>query len=540
MSAFAQTLFSYLDAAVRKNSLRVTSLGGYAGSNGGTGAPVGGYSGYLPQGRAAFDTTEAETMYYPTAVISGIVVPSGASLVDNLNRIRYRIAQLETGAGATGLDIQESGIAVATDVSIINFIGAGVTVVTSGVTVTISGGGGGDSENIHNTWYGYNALENIDYDNGGEFNTAIGINSQFTNTVGGENVSVGEESLYSLTEGWDNIAIGYEALHETTEAYENIAIGSYSMYDNLEGSDNVAVRYNSLTDNTYGNNNVAIGYDSMPQNTEGFNNIGIGYGALHGNKEGIYNIGIGSSANVGTTYGRDNIGIGYNSLLYNGFGKYNVAIGSDALYNARTTYGYIYVISDYSGTVGGTVRATVTTTTTTGTVAGVRIAGTTTYDGTYTITFIDSTHFYFTHAFGATSSGAWAVEGKCDYNVAIGYTAGKTVYSGTLNTFIGTEAGHNALQKVDPTNSTAIGYGAYTTKDNQVVLGNTSVIETVLHGEMINPYYTTSGFLQNSTSGIITTHPYGASGSFTSQDGKTITWPTDSRQRDKISEGFAP
>ena len=67
-------------------------------------------------------------------------------------------------------------------------------------------------------------------------------------------------------------------------------------------------------------------------------------------------------------------------------------------------------------------------------------------------------------------------------NTAIGGYAGLTQTTGTNNTFVGYSAGYNASQKVDATNSTAIGNGAYTTASNQVVIGNTSVTETRLRG----------------------------------------------------------
>lgn len=66
------------------------NLGGISWSGGGAGQPPGGFFGVLPQTRVAFDLTEDETNYVPA---------SGASLLDNLNRIRYRIRQLELGGG---------------------------------------------------------------------------------------------------------------------------------------------------------------------------------------------------------------------------------------------------------------------------------------------------------------------------------------------------------------------------------------------------------------------------------------------------------
>ena len=69
-------------------------------------------------------------------------------------------------------------------------------------------------------------------------------------------------------------------------------------------------------------------------------------------------------------------------------------------------------------------------------------------------------------------------------NTAIGDQCGRTITTGTYNTFIGWGAGYNASQVNSVTNSTAIGLQAYTTKDNQVVLGNSNVVETLLRGNV--------------------------------------------------------
>jgi len=89
---FEKTLFSYIDNVRQQQSVRPLSLGGVAGSSGGSGGPTGGAIGQLTQSRVTFDTTEAETWGFVT--VSG--VPSGTSLVTNLNRIRYRLKSLES------------------------------------------------------------------------------------------------------------------------------------------------------------------------------------------------------------------------------------------------------------------------------------------------------------------------------------------------------------------------------------------------------------------------------------------------------------
>lgn len=72
-----------------------------------------------------------------------------------------------------------------------------------------------------------------------------------------------------------------------------------------------------------------------------------------------------------------------------------------------------------------------------------------------------------------------------DENVAAGSAAGASLTGAAArNTFVGTDAGFNALQKVDAVSSTGIGRGAYTTADNQVVIGDSAVTETILQGTL--------------------------------------------------------
>ena len=69
-------------------------------------------------------------------------------------------------------------------------------------------------------------------------------------------------------------------------------------------------------------------------------------------------------------------------------------------------------------------------------------------------------------------------------NAGLGYAAGASVTTGSSNTFLGASAGYSGSQLVSANNSTAIGYGAYTTASNQVVIGNTSVTQTLLNGSV--------------------------------------------------------
>lgn len=123
------------------------NLGGVPGSGGGSGIPLGGFIGQLIQSQVAYDTTEA--------ALQGGPVGSGWSLVDNLNHIRYSIANMSGGVGGgsgvtTPLVIRDEGIQVASGIYVINFTGPSVTATLSSgvVNITISGTGGGAGSGI--------------------------------------------------------------------------------------------------------------------------------------------------------------------------------------------------------------------------------------------------------------------------------------------------------------------------------------------------------------------------------------------------------
>ncbi len=135
---FESQLFQYLENL--KNNLRTQPmfLGGTASWSGGIGGPPGGFIGYLPQTRVAYDFGESATLGTPT---------SGMSLWDNLNHIRYRIQQLEdSGIPSSGVSstliVEENGNVVASGVYILNFVGATVNETGTGeITITIASSG---------------------------------------------------------------------------------------------------------------------------------------------------------------------------------------------------------------------------------------------------------------------------------------------------------------------------------------------------------------------------------------------------------------
>lgn len=118
---FEQIFFNYFEQFKRLQEATPLVLGGVSGAGGGTGGRPGGFVGYLPQTNVAYDMTEAESLYVPD---------SGASLLDNLNHIRYRLANVE-GISA-GLAVYEDGIEIASGVTILDFLMGNITETSPG------------------------------------------------------------------------------------------------------------------------------------------------------------------------------------------------------------------------------------------------------------------------------------------------------------------------------------------------------------------------------------------------------------------------
>jgi len=89
---FPNTLIEILEAYRVRWSVSPIYLGGSQGSSGGTGTPPGGFIGQLIQSRVTYDTTE----------LASSATSGSPSLVDNLNHIRARLADLESGATGGG------------------------------------------------------------------------------------------------------------------------------------------------------------------------------------------------------------------------------------------------------------------------------------------------------------------------------------------------------------------------------------------------------------------------------------------------------
>jgi hypothetical protein len=259
-------------------------------------------------------------------------------------------------------------------------------------------------------------------------NLFFGLNSGKSNSTGFSNMGYGNNCLANNTTGYQNNAQGFESMYVNTTGYSNTAIGSYSLRYNTDGSRNIGLGIYALYSNTTGLSNMGIGCHALQNGTTGNSNVAIGHSAMmNGINTGSYNVGISPNALNLNTSGSYNIAIGWQSLFANTTGKYNTAIGTQCL--------GVNVGNDYNTTVG--------------------IYSLASLNGGYQVT-------------------------------ALGSSAGRSVTTSVNSLYLGYGAGYNASQKVDAANTIVIGYNAYSTTSNSVVLGNSSIITTQLRGRVIS------------------------------------------------------
>lgn len=377
-----------------------------------------------------------------------------------------------------------------------------------------------DSVNNNTSW-GVAALDA----NTATYNTAVGCQALFANTLGGSNTAVGAEALASNTQGNNNTAVGHGALQNNT-AGNNTAVGYNALISCTVGSPNTAVGYLALSTVAGGVNNVAVGNralqstttsqntamgsDVMQNNTTGISNTAMGFSAILNNASGSFNTGIGdsalfnnsagnnavlgASAMVRNTSGTFNTSVGTQSLYYNTTGNNNTALGWQALagnttYGDNTGIGYQALVSNasFSNTAVGSTAMKGNTSGADNTAVGYNALG-----GANTGSSNNAFGLYAlnnnTSGYENTADGVAALQGNTNGagNTGVGWHALISNVTGFNNTALGYNAGTNSSAL---SNTTALGNGALATVSNSVVLGNASVTQTQFNGALM-PYYT--------------------------------------------------
>ncbi|MFZ3012059.1 MAG: hypothetical protein WA060_03665, partial [Minisyncoccia bacterium] len=207
----------------------------------------------------------------------------------------------------------------------------------------------------------------------------------------------------------------------------NLTMGSTATGSG-DASNNTGVGSYSLYSNTTGGSNTAIGMSSLYSNTTGGSNTAIGNSSLYSNTTGNSNTANGYTSLYSNTTGGSNTAIGNQSLRLNSTGSYNTAIGDASLFsttvNYNTAIGYVSLQTNTTGIYNTAV-------------------------GTFAGTYIN---------------GGSPTNTTGDYNVFLGSNT-KPLADNDQNEIV-------------------IGYDATGVGSNSVVLGNDSILTTVLKGKV--------------------------------------------------------
>jgi hypothetical protein len=284
----------------------------------------------------------------------------------------------------------------------------------------------------------------------GQYNTAIGLWSLSSNTIGGGNVAVGQGALYRNVSASYNTAVGYAALGFATTGGTNAAFGGYALA-NATGQGNSAFGQAALTKATTPNGNSAFGYGSLAAATTAYNssafgyqslnavstashNSAFGYQALSANASGSANAAFGTLAMALGNAGAGNSGFGY-SVLRSNTADNNSAFGYRALYSNTTGVG-----NDAFGSNALTLNTTGASNAGFGTSA---LAANTT--ASYNTAFGHEALTANTTGYSNTASGSQALAANTTgaNNTAAGYAALGANTIGDHNTASGVGALHN-------------------------------------------------------------------------------------------------
>lgn len=275
---------------------------------------------------------------------------------------RYQLDQ--QSGGATNIDGLTDGISDGSSV----FLGSGSGALDDGTANANVGVGINvlpvNTTGNYNASIGYGSLfSNIN----GFNNIAVGSNSMYSNKAGGRAVAIGSDAMYYINNKvsplWNNtnIAIGYQTMRGSTNAavntaLNNTAIGYQSMYSFTTGGDNTSLGYQSLYSNTTGTGNTSIGSYTAYTNSSGINNTALGSQALYMNSSGGENTATGYATLSSNTTGSRNTASGYQSLRFNTTGTNNSALGYEAG-NYITGGATQNLTSDYSIYIGTSTKA---------------------------------------------------------------------------------------------------------------------------------------------------------------------------------------
>jgi hypothetical protein len=323
-------------------------------------------------------------------------------------------------------------------------------------------------------------------------NTMLGYQAGKTLASSGtgayNNVFVGGHAGMNLTLGYQNTFIGSRCGVDTTTGYQNTFIGQGAGFANTVGQRNVYIGFHAGLYNISPSGqagSVIIGTqagEGVLSSSTGYANVFIGEFAARLFTTAIQNTIVGTSAGLSLTTGIGNTYFGTSAGGQHTTASYSTYVGFQAGGNNVAT-----------GTTGNTCV---------GYNAGVGAVGSSGNNNT----FIGSTT-----APNLTSGSENATLGRNalnalttgSNNIGIGSASGLSLTTGADNTIIGRQAGYTDIaantlttgsqnvflgaqsglgSTTQRSNAIAIGYRAKVDADNTVVIGNTSIVKTILRG----------------------------------------------------------
>lgn len=493
-------------------------------------------------------------------------------------------AAVNLGIGNTLLGYRAGDAIAGGSANVAIGVDAGGLINTGGNNIAI-GNFSGDAITTggNNVAIGVNSLGALSTTNN---NTAVGHVSGCAVTTGSSNVLLGCGAGTGITVQDGHVAVGIQTLVGALDINNSnlVAIGTCALRSVTTGLNNIGIGFCAGTAITSGGCNIAIGAGALDSVTSTANNVGVGFSALTNITTGSENIAIGTCSGVAVTTGTDIVAIGHNAAFTQSSGAQSVHIGTCAARSANavgvtaigfcagqasTTAGCITYLGWTAGRnatglnntyVGALTGCAASNTSACGTLLGFCAGSALTTGNGNTLLGFQAGRFVTTGGFNvalgpaalqtattgssnvAIGCGALAGIGTTSGNTAVGHRAGVNA-TGSNNVVVGCDAG-NQLS----TGSTNVFIGntagdAVTTGSNNTIIGDVAGT-TGLTGEAIiaagttikfqanasgawspdgTNYGTTGQTLQSAGTGAPPTWVTGASGTFTSQDGKTIT-----------------
>ncbi len=241
--------------------------------------------------------------------------------------------------------------------------------------------------------------------------------------TGGANVGVGEMVLRNVRSGSGNTAVGDQVLWQLQGGINCTGVGHLALFGAQEAVDCTAVGAGALQTMQSGVGATALGRLAASAMRFAENTTAIGDSALRYAVSGEANTSVGYRAHEGNLTGDHNVCLGALAGLELSEGRRNVLVGFSAMSQTRG-------------------------------------------DATENVAI-----------------GAYALDACAGHaNVALGVGAARALQSGDRNVFVGSNAGASDQQARGVTNSIAIGDGAFTTQNNQAVIGNAETDTVVLAG----------------------------------------------------------